>query len=180
MKKTLILALLVLLCATAAYAADNALKATAIPYAFQITTSSASGEDDVLSNYGLGAEVTYQRAIAKGFFLEAGVGNSYFFLKGDRPVFASLLAFAGAGYRLDIDEKFSMDIHADMGADMLFYNGKFSTTFTMKAGLGAALNIRKNLDLRAGVEGTIGFAKDSSANYVNYRIYPVVGVSYEF
>ncbi|MCR5732504.1 MAG: hypothetical protein K6G51_06175, partial [Sphaerochaetaceae bacterium] len=88
MKKSLILVLLVLLCVVPSFAAGNTVNVSAVPATFQVTTSTASGVDNVLSYYGLGAEVTYQRAIAKGFFLEAGVGNSYIFLKGDRPVFA--------------------------------------------------------------------------------------------
>lgn len=169
-----------MLCVVPSFAADNAIKVTGIPYAFQVTTSSADGVDDVVSNYGLGAEVTYQRSIGKGFYLEAGVGNSCLFLEDDRPVFVDVLAFTGAGYSRSLGGKFSLDAHADLGADVLFYDGECSTNFTLKAGAGLLYSLRDDLDLAFGLEGTVGLAEESDADYVNYRIYPVVGVSYEF
>jgi len=180
MKKALVLALLALICIVPAVAADNSVKVSGIPYAFQITTSSADGVDAVHSNYGFGLEASYKRDFSMGLFAEAGVGYGCFLLSGDRPAFNSILVFAGAGYSFDINDKLSLDAHADAGADLLIYDGLFSATFGLKVGLGGAYSLKENLDITFGLEGAFGFAKDSDANYTNFRVYPVVGVGYGF
>lgn len=170
--------LVALLCLSAAFAADNSIKASVIPYGFQISTSSAEGQDAVYSRYGIGFEATYQRKLSKGFFAEAGLGWNTFLMRDGKPAFTNLLAFAGVGYKLNLSDKLACSVNADVAADTLFYNGKVSETVTLKSGLNASLAITDSIHI--GCEGTFGFSQKDAINYVNYRILPLMGASFEF
>ncbi len=180
MRKALILILLVLLCFSNVYAKNNAFKVSGVPYALQISSCLDSGQGSVHSKYGFGAEAKYQRVIGRGFFFEAGAGFDLFFMPDNKPVFSNILPFAGIGYGDYITKKVALNFHIDGGADFLVYKGEISPTITLKTGVGASYRIRENLDLTIGAEGSFGFAKKSGTRYVNYRVYPVVGLSYEF
>ena len=180
MKKSVIMVLVALLCLSAAFAADNSVKASVIPYGFQISTSSAEGQDAAYSRYGIGFEATYQRKLSKGFFAEAGLGWDTFLMRDGKPAFTNLLAFAGVGYKLNLSDKLACSVNADIATDTLFYNGKVSETVTLKSGLNASLAITDSISIHIGCEGTFGFAKKDAVNYVNYRILPLMGASFEF
>ena len=180
MKKALVLLLVALLCMGAVFAQDNAYKVSAVPYALQVSTSSASGNDAVFSQYGFGVEGVYQRTLGRGVFVEAGLGYDGFFMPDDRPIFGNLLMFAGAGYSIEANEKWAFNFHLDAGVDFLFYKGKMSDTVTVKTGLGAQYHINESLNFHYGIEGTFGFSEKDETKYVNYRMYPILGISYEF
>lgn len=180
MKKALVLMIAVLLCTTAVFAASGAVKVSAVPYGFQISTSTADGQDPVNSRYGIGLEAAYQLKITENFYAEAGLGWDTFLMPDEKPAFTNLLAFAGLGCSYDLSEKITCSASIDAGTDTLFYNDKVSETFTLKAGLDASYALNDSLKLSLGCEGTFGFAKKDSVHYVNYRILPVLGVSYEF
>ena len=180
MKKSVIMVLVALICVSAVFAAGNSVKASVVPYGLQISTSSASGAEAVKSRYGIGLEATYQRKLVKGLFVEGGIGWDTFLMKDGKPAFTNLLAFAGVGYKFDISDKFACSVNADVATDTLFYSGKVSETFTVKAGVNASYAINDKISVHVGCEGTFGFAKKDSTKFVNYRILPVLGASYEF
>lgn len=180
MKKSVILVLVALLCVSAVFAADNSVKFSVVPYGMQISTSSAAGQDAVYSRYGIGLETSYQRKLVKGLFFEGGIGWNTFLMKDGRPKFTNLLAFAGLGYKFDITDRFACTVSADFGTDTLFYSGKVSETFTVKAGVNASYAVSDSVSIHIGCEGTFGFSQKKSTNFVNYRILPTLGVGYEF
>lgn len=179
-KKTMVVLCLCVVALSCAFAADNSIKASVIPYGFQISTSSAEGQDAVYSRYGIGFEATYQRKLSKGFFAEAGLGWDTFLMRDGKPVFTNLLAFAGFGYKLNLSDKLACSVNADIATDTLFYNGKVSETVTLKTGLSTSLAITDCVSIHIGCEGTFGFAKKDAVNYVNYRILPLMGASFDF
>ncbi len=180
MKKSLILVLVAFVCLSAVYASGNAVKVSVVPYGWQITTSSADNENPFSSKYGIGLEASYQLGIEKGFYAEMGLGWNTFIMKDDRPAFTNILAFAGLGYRYDFNDKLSCSANAGVGTDTLIYISKASETVTLRSALDVSYAISDSLELSLGCRGTFGFAKDESANYVNYRILPVLGISYKF
>lgn len=180
MKKIVVSILLVALCVTAVFASGNTIKASVVPYALQISTSTVDGQDPVHSRYGFGLQAAYQRDLFSGLYAEAGLSWDTFLMPDDRPAFTNLLAFAGVGYEYDFNDKLSTSLHADVGTDTLIYNSKASETFTVKVGLDFNYALNENMDLSVGCEGTFGFSNKSSANYVNYRVIPTIGISFEF
>jgi len=171
--------LVALICVSAVFAADNTVKVSAVPYGFQISTSSAEGAEAVKSRFGLGLEATYQKKLNKGLLVEAGIGWNTFFIT-DKPAFTDILVSAGVGYKFDINDKFSCSASAAVGADTLIYNGKGSANITLKARLEGSYAITDSVSVHVGCQGTFGFAKKDSTNFVNYRILPVMGAAYEF
>ena len=180
MKKAIITVLVVGLCLSAVFASDNTVKASVVPYGFQISTSTASGQDPVKSRYGIGAQISYQRKLFSGLYAEVGLAWDTFFMSGERPVFSNLLAFAGVGYEYALTEKLSGDLHVNVGTDTLFYKSKVSETFTIKGGLDLNYAVSEKLSISVGCEGVFGFSKKAETNYVNYRVIPTLGVCYEF
>ena len=180
MKKSVIMVLVALICLSAAFAADNSIKASVIPQGFQISTSSAEGVDSVKSRYGFGLEAAYQRKLAGGLFAEAGVAWHTFLMPDSKPAFSNILAFAGLGYKYAFNDKLACSAIVDVGTDTLFYNGKVSETVTVKTGLNASIAITDGVSIHIGCEGTFGFAQKDAVNYVNYRILPLMGASFEF
>ena len=179
-KKTMVVLCLCVVALSCAFAADNSVKASVIPYGFQISTSSAEGVDSVKSRYGFGFEATYQRKLSKGFFAEAGLGWNTFLMPDSKPAFSNILAFAGLGYKYAFNDKLACSASVDVGTDTLFYNGKVSETVTVKTGLNASIAITDGVSIHIGCEGTFGFAQKDAVNYVNYRILPLMGASFEF
>ncbi len=180
MKKALILVLVALIGITTVFAAENTVKASVVPYGVQITTSSAAGQTPVYSRYGLGLEATYQRRLVKGLFAEGGLGWNIFFMNDGKPVFSNILAFAGVGYSFDINNQFSCSVSADVAADTLIFNKKASENIALKAGVDVSYSINDSIRVHLGCEGTFDFGKKDATNYVNYRILPVIGASYNF
>lgn len=180
MKKMFVVLLLALLCSSAVFAAGNAITASVVPYGFQISTSSADGQEPVKSTYGIGAEVLYSRFLTDRVFVKAGISQDTFLLPEGREAFTHVLASAGAGYVFTLSGPWSLDVGAGIGTDTLIYMGKVSETVTVLTGLGVNYALKDNLSLRLGCEGSFGFAKKDSTNYVNYRILPKLGVSFGF
>lgn len=177
MKKTLIICVLALFFISTAFAANSKIMVSGSPYALQGSTSSKDGDDPVWSKYGLGAEAVYQRGVTDSIFVELGVAGNYFFMPDDRPKFRNVLVFTGAGYEYELNEKWSMNAHLDVGIDFLFYRCKSSSSLTIMGGFGASCHLRENMDLLIGLDASAGFAKKSGDDYINYRIMPKVGVS---
>ncbi|MBR1937900.1 MAG: hypothetical protein IJ836_02960 [Spirochaetales bacterium] len=177
MKKTLIVCVLALSFISAAFASNRNVKLSGSPYALQGSTSSTDGQKPVWSRYGLGLEAVYQRGVTDSIYVEWGIGGNSFFMPGDRPVFGNLLVFTGAGYAYDLDEKWTMNAHLDVGIDFLLYKCKASESLSFMGGIGAAYKLRENLDLTFGLDASAGFAKRSGTDYRNYRIIPKIGVS---
>lgn len=180
MKKSVIMVLVALICVSAVFAADNSVKVSAVPFGFQISTSSADGVDAVKSRYGIGLEAAYQRKLAGGLFAEAGLAWDTFLMPDSKPAFTHLLAFAGMGYKCRFAENWACSLNVDLGADTLFYNGKVSETFTVATGLEGYYVLNEGLEILLGCKGSFGFSKKDSVKYVNYRILPVMGVSFNF
>ena len=180
MKKSIVLILVALICVSAVFATDNSVKVSAVPFGFQISTSSAEGVDSVRSRYGIGLEADYQRYLVKGLFAEAGLAWDTFLMPDSKPAFTHLLAFAGMGYKCRFAENWACSLNVDLGADTLFYNGKVSETFTVVTGLEGSYAINEGLEVLLGCKGSFGFSKKDSVKYVNYRILPVMGVSFIF
>lgn len=180
MKKIITFSLLSLLLIGAVFAADNVISFQARPYALQISTSSEDGQDPVTSTYGGGAELVYSRYFTEGFFAEAGLSWNTFAMPDDREVLSDFLAFAGAGYSFDISELFCADVHAGAGVDLLVYEETTSATFTLLTGFDFSYCFAENFYLDLGCDGSFGFASKDDINYVNYRVLPKLGVSFEF
>ena len=180
MKKALILVLVALIGITTVFAAENTVKASVVPYGVQITTSSAAGQTPVHSRYGFGLEATYQRKLVKGLFAEGGLGWNIFFMYDGKPNFTNILAFAGVGYRFDINNQVSCSVNADVAADTLIFNKKASENIALKAGVEVLFIHNENISIHLGCEGTFDFGKKDTTSYVNYRILPVIGASYNF
>ena len=177
MKKTLIICVLALFFISTAFAANSKIRVSGSPYALQGSTSSKDGEDPVWSKYGLGLEAVYQKGITDSIFVEVGVGTNRFFMPCDRPVFSDFLVFAGAGYMHNLNEKWTMNAHLNVGIDFLLYKCKASESLSFMGGIGAQYKLRENLDLTFGLDASAGFAKRSGTDYRNYRIIPKIGVS---
>lgn len=180
MKKSIILVLVALICVSAVFAADNSVKVSAVPYGLQISSSSAEGQASVYSRYGFGLEAAYQHKLTGGLYAEAGLAWHTFLMPEDKPAFTNVLAFAGVGYKYAFNDKIACSVSADVGTDTLIYNGKVSETVTLVAGLDASYALNDSLEILLGCKGSFGFSKKDSVNYVNYRVLPVVGVSYNF
>ncbi|MCR5760916.1 MAG: hypothetical protein K6F82_02800 [Sphaerochaetaceae bacterium] len=180
MKKLLLIFLLSVLLTSVAFAADNSIKASVVPYGFQISTSSTEEVDPVNSTYGIGANVSYSRKLAKGLFAQAGLFWDTFLLPDGKEAFTHILASAEIGYEYNLSDLWSLDAHAGIGTDTLIYMETVSETFTILTGLDAIYALNENLNLFAGCEGTFGFSSKDDTNYVNYRILPKIGVSFEF
>lgn len=180
MKKSVVMVLVALICLSAVFAGNNSVKVSAVPYALQISTSSEAGVDAVNSRYGFGLEAAYQRKITGGLFAEAGVAWHSFLMPDSKPLFTNILAFAGVGYKFEFTNKLSCSASIDVGADTLLYNSKVSETVTLVAGFDAAYAINDSIGILLGCRSSFGFAKKDSAKFVNYRIIPVLGASFEF
>ena len=182
MKKSILLILVVLVCVSAVFAAGtNSIKASVVPYGFQISTSSAEGQDAVKSRYGIGLSAAFKHEFeGSGLFTEAGLAWDTFLMPYSKPAFTHILAFVGGGYELAINEKFACSASLDLAADTLLYNKKASETLTVMVGLDGSYALNENLEVFLGCNGSFGFAKKDSTKYVNYRILPVLGASYIF
>lgn len=180
MKKTVLSVLLVALCLSAVFASGNIVKASVVPYGLQIATSSVSDQKPIKSGYGFGAQVSYQRDLFGDFFAEAGLTWGTFLMPEDRPAFSNILIFAGMGYKTDFTEELSGGLHLDVGTDTLIYKSAAAETITVKLGLDLDYALNEKLSLAAGCDGVFGFSKKTETNYVNYRVIPTIGVSYEF
>lgn len=180
MKKALILVSVALLCIFAVSASDNTVRVSFVPYGFQISTSSVDGQEPVNSRYGIGLEAVYQRTLYKGLFAQAGLGWNTFLLPDDRPSFTNILAFGGLGYRADLSSKWSCSVNVGAGSDTIIYKKTVSETFTLLAGLDVAYAVNDNTSISVGCNGSFGFANKDSANYMNYRILPNLGVNFGF
>ena len=179
MKKVFIV-LAVLLCSVAVFAADNSFNFSATPYTVQFVTSSAAKETGT-SSYGVGAELTYKRNIWNGIYAEAGYGwDTFIYANKEVKAYTNVIFFAGVGYKYDFDAKWNAEIHYDAACDAAFYAGEAGDAVTIRTGLGVGYNVTDKLTATFKVDGTFGFASKDGANYVRYRVIPMIGCSYNF
>ncbi|MCR5761334.1 MAG: hypothetical protein K6F82_05005 [Sphaerochaetaceae bacterium] len=180
MKKAFSIIILFVLLIGSVLAADNAVTFSARPYALQISSSSEDGQDPVTSTYGGGAEIVYSRYLTEGISIESGISWDSFKMPDDRETFSHFMAFAGASYNYDISSLFAGSVHAAAGLDLLVYEEITSATFTLLTGLDFSYCFAENFYLDLGCDGSFGFASKDDINYVNYRVLPKLGVSFEF
>ncbi len=178
MKKTFLL-LLAALSVFPAFASKNHLHVKFAPYAFQIATSEKDGDDPISSTYGIGADISYQRDLARGLFAEGGFSWNTYTLKDKDPI-SSLMPYAGIGYCLAVSENWKLLTHVDAGLDWLVYDGETSSSLSIMTGLEAEVKVSEKLSATAGLDATFGFCEKGGTSYVNYRIIPTLGLEASF
>ena len=179
MKKTL-LVVAVLLCAFALFAADNSVTFGMVPCSVQILTSSDAPQSPAYSKYGFGEVLSYQRFLVNGFFAEGGLSWNTFWLKKDSTAYSNLMVFAGLGYKQAVAPHCGLFVHADVAEDTVFYQNKAQAEFAVKTGVGVGLSFWDNWDINIACDRTFGFCGKDGKSYVDYRIQPTVGVTYQF
>ena len=178
MKKTFLL-LVIALSVLPIFASKNNVNVKLAPYAFQVATSEKKGDDPIVSTYGIGSDISYQRNLVGGLFAEGGLSWNTYWLK-DRDPLSSIMPYAGVGYDLVLSESWKVSTHIDAGVDWLIYDGTKAATFTILTGLEAGLNVNDRLSAIIGCDATFGFSKKSGTFYVNYRIIPTLGLGVAF
>lgn len=178
MKKTFLL-LVIALSVLPIFASKNNVDVKLAPYALQVATSKKEGSDPVLSTYGFGADISYQRDLTERLFLEGGLSWNTYKLK-DRNPLSSIMPYAGIGYNLLLNDKWKVITHVDLGIDWLIYDSVKAATFTLKGGIGAAMKLNEKLSATLGVDATFGFSKKDGTSYVNYRVIPTLGLGVAF
>ena len=180
MKKTIVLVLVALICVSAVFASKDSIRVSVVPHGFQISTTSVQGQDAVKSRYGIGLNAAWQHQLPNNFVAETGLAWNTFFMPDSKPAFTNILAFVGVGYKCSFNDKLSCTALVDVATDTLIYNKKVSENITLVAGLDVSYAINDSLKILLGCKGTFGFAKKDAVKYVNYRILPELGVSYNF
>ena len=178
MKKTLLL-LIIALSILPIFASKNNVDVKFAPYCLQIATSREEGSEPVLSTYGIGADISYERSITDELFLEGGLSWNTYKLKDRKPL-SSIMPYVGVGYGLVLRDKWKFIANIGTGVDWLIYDGIKATTFTLKGGVGAGMKISEKFSATLSVDATFGFSKKDGTSYVNYRIIPTLGLGVTF
>jgi len=178
MKKTLLL-LAIALSVLPIFASKNNLYVKLAPYAFQIATSEKEGDDPLLSTYGIGADISYERNLEGGFYAEGGLSWNTYTLEDKEPL-SSIMPYVGIGYDFVLGEKWNVTADFALGVDSLIYDGIVAPSFTIKTGLAAGVKVSEKLSATMGCDATFGFCEKDGTSYVNYRIVPTLGLEVAF
>ena len=178
MKKTLLL-LIIALSILPIFASKNNVDVKFAPYCLQIATSREEGSEPVLSTYGIGADISYERYLTDELFLEGGLSWNTYKLKDRKPL-SSIMPYVGVGYGLVLKDKWKFIANIGTGVDWLIYDGIKAATFTLKGGVGAGMKISEKLSATLSVDATFGFSKKDGTSYVNYRVIPTLGLGVAF
>lgn len=178
MKKTFLL-LVIALSVLPIFASKNNVNVKLAPYALQVATSEKKGDDPIVSTYGIGVDISYQRNLEGGLFAEGGLSWNTYKLKDRKPL-SSIMPYVGVGYDLVLSESWKVSTHIGAGVDWLIYDGIKAATFTLKGGVGAGMNISEKLSATLSVDATFGFSKKDGTSYVNYRVIPTLGLGVAF
>lgn len=171
--------LVILLCAFSAFAAKQVVSFKCNPWASQISTSSDEPVYKVQSDWGIGAEASYKRYLTDYAFVTGGISYTGLSLPEGRPLFTSLMPFAGAGAECHVCDFFKVSVNAGLGLDSLIYDKLLSESITIKTGASVDFYLTDKAEFALGCDATFGFAEKTKTKYTNYRILPTVGFNVE-
>lgn len=178
MKKFLTVLALVLVCACVF--ASSKVSASFDSYSLQkFVQKDGDVKEKVNSKYGLGAAVGYTHDLPYNTFVGAEVKFDTYYIK-DQTNFKDLGFFAKGGYVYNLEENIDLFADAKLGLDLQFHEKETSAVMQFGAEVGGNYAINDKFNAFCSVEFLFGFPKKDEVKYTEFRVTPVLGVSYNF